>query len=62
MALSHLKTKAKYKKMVARIGREDSIIHRLLLDSYFERKSEIEKNWDLRNGRNVILILILRNL
>lgn len=48
------KTKAKYKKMVARIGREDSIT-RLLLDSYFEQKPEIEKELDFwLNGLNVI--------
>lgn len=48
------KTKAKYKKMVARVGREDSIT-RLLLDSYFEQKPEIEKELDFwLNGLNVI--------
>ncbi len=58
MALSHLKTKAKYKKMVARNSREDSIT-RLLLIVAFEQKSEIEKELILVEWFECYLILFL---
>ncbi len=48
------KTKAKYKKMVSRVGKEESLT-KFLLDSYFEQKPEIEKELDFwLNGLNVI--------
>ena len=49
------RTKAKYRKMVARIEKEEEALTELLLDSYFEQKPEIEKELDFwLNGLNVV--------